>query len=201
MPRAEKVYRRLPGRTSGFLSYSRLWLGPDHLLFARTAFFSEEYKRFYFRDIQAIVVRKTKRHIYWNWMIGVLFGLCCVVLAVGFFEMSSRSIQSSDIFGLIVWGAPAVACLAFLYLNYVFGPGCICHVRTAVQNEELSPLKRFRAARKVIERLRPNIEKAQGPLAPELLQPKPPVVVGPAPSETAAQPARPASEASPTTSP
>jgi len=58
-----------------------------------------------------------------------------------------------------------------------------------VQTEELSPLKRFRATRKVIERLKPNIEKAQGPLAPELLRPKPPIVFGPAPSETAAQPA------------
>src|SRR5436190_16139234 len=187
MTRAEEAYRRWPGRTSVFLCYSRLWLWPDHLLFARSAFYSEEYKRFYFRDIQAIVVRKTKRHIYWNWMIGVLFGLCCVVLAVGFFEMSSRSIQSSDIFGLIVWGAPAVACLAFLYLNFVLGPGCICHVRTAVQIEELSPLKRFRTARKVIERLKPNIEKAQGPLAQELLQPKPPVAFA-APSESAPQP-------------
>ena len=176
MPRCEKAYRRLPGRTSGFLSYSRLWLGPDHVLLARTAFFSEEYKRFYFHDIQAVVVRKTKRHIFWSWVFGILFGLCSVVLGVGFFDLSGRSIQSSDIFGLIVWGAPAVTCLVFLYLNYVFGPGCICHVRTAVQTEELSPLKRFRATRKFLERLKPNIKKAQGLLAPELLRPKPPIV-------------------------
>jgi hypothetical protein len=189
MARSQKAYRRLPGRKAGFLSYCRLWLGADHLLLVRTTGFSEEYKRFYFRDIQAVVIRKTKRHKIWGWMFGILFGLCAVVLIVGFFDMSGRSIQSSDIFGLIVWGAPAVACLAFLYLNFVFGPGCICHIRTAVQTEELSPLKRFRTARKVLESLKPSIEKAQGPLAPELLRPKPPVVLVAAPSETAAPPA------------
>jgi len=165
-------------------------LGPDHLLLARTTFFSEEYKRFYFRDIQAFVIRKTNRHRIWGWILGVLFALCAVVLIVGFFDISGRSIQSSDIFGLIVWGAPALICLAFLYLNFVFGPGCICHLRTAVQTEELSPLKRFRATRKVIERLKPKIQAAQGALAPELLRPRPPVVYAAAPSETAAQPAR-----------
>src|SRR5436309_8442556 len=189
MPRGEKVYRRLPGRESGLLNSSRLWLRPDHLLLARTTFFSEEYKRCSFRDIQAIVIRKTRRHKIGGWMFGILFGLCAAVLSVGFFDMSGRPIQSSDIFGFIVWGVSAISCLAFLYLNFAFGPGCICHVRTAVQTEELSPLKRFRAARKVIERLKPNIEKAQGPLAPELLRPKPPVAFGPAPSEPAPQPA------------
>jgi hypothetical protein len=187
MPRGAKVYRRLPGRESGLLSYSRLWLGPDHLLLARTTFFSEEYKRFYFRDIQAIVMRKTRRHLFWGWMCAALFGLCIVVLFIGFFDMSGRSIQSSDIVGIIVTGGSALVCLFFLYLNFVLGPGCICYVRTAVQIEELSPLKRFRTARKVIERLKPNIEKEQGPLAPELLRPKPPAVFA-APSESAPQP-------------
>jgi hypothetical protein len=184
MLRAETVYRRLPGRTSGFLSYSRLWLGPDHLLFARTAFFSEEYKRFYFRDIQAIVTRRTElREI-----LSAFFACIAIVFGV----MSIFTDAGWQAFLLVITGAFFFA----LLVNWLRGPTCVCHVRTAVQNEELSPLKRFRAARKVIERLRPNIEKAQGALAPELLQAKPPVVVEPAPSETATQPAsQPASAA------
>src|SRR6059036_2592658 len=78
MPRGEKVYRRLPGRESGLLSYSRLWLGPDHLLLARTTFLSEEYKRFYFRDIQAIVTRRTERREISN----VIFAFTALVLGV-----------------------------------------------------------------------------------------------------------------------
>src|SRR5438876_9263378 len=177
MSRAEKAYRRLPGRQAGLLSYSRLWLGPDHLLLARTAFFSEEYKRFYFRDIQAVVTRRTERREILN----VILGLTAIVFGV----LSVFSDAAWKVFLLVMTGS-----LFFvLVVNWLRGPTCVCHVRTAVQTEELSPLKRFRATRKIIERLKPNIEKAQGPLAPELLRPKPPIVFGPAPSETAAQPA------------
>src|SRR5205809_7300860 len=86
MPRCEKAYRRLPGRTSGFLSYSRLWLGPDHLLLARTAFFSEEYKRFYFRDIQAVVPRRTTLREILHAILavtGIVFGVMCVFTTSG----------------------------------------------------------------------------------------------------------------------
>jgi len=47
------MYRRLPGNAAALASYHRLWLGPDHLLAVRSVGFSEEYKRFYFSDIQA----------------------------------------------------------------------------------------------------------------------------------------------------
>src|SRR5438552_4520512 len=184
MPRGEKAYQRLPGREAGFLSYSRLWLGPDHLLLARTAFFSEEYKRFYFRDIQAVVTRRTERREILNVIFAftmIVFGVLALVTGSGW-----------QAFFLVMAGTFVLA----LLVNWLRGPTCVCHVRTAVQTEELSPLKRFRAARKVIERLKPNIEKAQGLLAPELLRPKPSVMVDPAPSETAAQPA---SQARPST--
>src|SRR6266699_79289 len=184
MPRGEKAYQRLPGREAGFLSYCRLWLGADHLLLARTAFFSEEYKRFYFRDIQAVVTRRTERREILN----VIFAFTMIVLGVLAFVTGS----GWQAFFLVMTGTFVLA----LLVNWLRGPTCVCHVRTAVQTEELSPLKRFRGARKVIERLKSNIEKDQGLLAPELLRPKPPAGVGPAPSETAAQPA---SQATPST--
>src|SRR6266550_3445601 len=86
MPRGERVYRRLPGREAGLLSYSRLWLGPDHLLLARTAFFSEEYKRFYFRDIQAVVTRRTERREILNVILAltaIVFGLLSIASGSG----------------------------------------------------------------------------------------------------------------------
>jgi hypothetical protein len=172
MSRGEKIYRRLPGRGGGFLSYSQLWLGPDHLLLARTAFFSEEYKRFYFRDIQAVVTRRTERREILN----VIFAFTTIVFGV----LAVFTDSGWRAFSLVMTGTFVFA----LLVNWLRGPMCVCHVRTAVQTEELSPLKRFRATRKVIEKLKPNIEKAQGPLAPELLRPKPPVVFGPAPSAT-----------------
>src|SRR5437667_3494177 len=184
MPRGEKAYQRLPGREAGFLSYSRLWLGPDHLLLARTAFFSEEYKRLYFRDIQAIVTRRTEHREILN----LIFAFITIVFRV----LPVFTASGSRAFLLVITGIFVFA----LIVNWLRGPTCVCHVRTAVQTEELSPLKRFRATHKLIERLKPNIEKAQGPLAPELLRPKPAVVVAAALSEPAAQPASHASQPS-----
>src|SRR6058998_2759471 len=119
MARGEKAYRRLPGREAGFLSYSRLWLGPDHLLVARTAFFSEEYKRFYFRDIQAVVTRRTEFREILN-VIFVITGVIFGVLA-GFTGSGWQAF-------LVVM---TVTFFFALIVNWLRGPTCVCHVRTA----------------------------------------------------------------------
>jgi hypothetical protein len=54
--------------------------------------------------------------------------------------------------------------LAFLVANLLLGPTCVCHLKTAVQTEELPSLRRLRRARKVLARLRPLIVAAQGEL-------------------------------------
>ena len=54
-------YRKLPGRRRGFIFGSSVWMGSDHLLLVKSARFREEYKRFYFRDIQAIVTANAPR--------------------------------------------------------------------------------------------------------------------------------------------
>jgi len=67
MARTEKEYRKLPGRgfrKRSLLEVSRmlctLWLGKDHLLLVDSlGGYSEDYKRFYYRDIQALIIRKT----------------------------------------------------------------------------------------------------------------------------------------------
>ena len=54
-------YRKLPGHRRGFLRGASLWLGSDHLLSVKSLRFREEYKRFYLRDVQAIVVAQCPR--------------------------------------------------------------------------------------------------------------------------------------------
>ena len=48
-------YARLPGRSGFFVSHS-VWLSADHVLSVRRNPFSESYRRYYFADIQAIVL-------------------------------------------------------------------------------------------------------------------------------------------------
>src|ERR1700739_1251482 len=64
MAPAEEKYRRLPGRRRGVINGASLWMGSDHILLVKTAWFREEYKRFYLRDIQAIVVAPGPRFYF-----------------------------------------------------------------------------------------------------------------------------------------
>src|SRR5258706_16109827 len=98
---AEKEYRRLT-RTrarsaAGIVTISRssLWLGKDHLLVIETNGYTESYKRFYFRDLQAIILWKTNR-----WLIGALvFGLLAALC--GLIAILSDDTIASWIFGSV----------------------------------------------------------------------------------------------------
>ena len=79
-------YRKLPGRGNrrdgGFIGgtfrQSRLWLGQDHLLSVDSTLSSQDLKRFYFRDIQAITVRRTHTGRTWNIVNAVLTAIFCL---------------------------------------------------------------------------------------------------------------------------
>ena len=170
---AEMIYQRLTrvrNRTMfAFAATARtsLWLGPDHLLCVDTTNYTESYKRFYFRDIQAITVQATKRRAVWNWILGILTALC---LALGIFNSLSAGVPLfTGLFepgtivsfvGFLIFGIP-------LLVNNLFGRTCICQLRTAVQTEELASLARVRKARQVLEKIRPLIAAAQGELTAE----------------------------------
>src|SRR4029078_13353826 len=78
----EKEYKRLtralPRAKFAVVSSgnSSLWLGKDHLLCIDTNGYTENYKRFYFRDIQAFVIRKTDRYKWWGIVTGVMAAGC-----------------------------------------------------------------------------------------------------------------------------
>jgi hypothetical protein len=159
MAATEREYRRLPGAVhTGIAIRSRLWAGRDHLLAVYSSGYSENYKRFYFRDIQAVILRKTRTARTIN---EILTPLACIILALAL----SLSIAGGfdDGFAIFWWILGAVL-LAFLVPNILMGPTCVCHLKTAVQTEELTSLRRLRRARKVLARVQPLIVAAQGEL-------------------------------------
>ncbi len=174
--RGETRYKRLPGRGprrtgpfSGLFSRCNLYLGQDHILSIDNHGFSEDYKRFYFSDIQAIITRKTRRWPAWN------IGLTCVIVLAGLLLPHTRS---AGIFFWVLCGA----CLLFLLINILRGPTCMCHIMTAVQEDQLPSLNRLRVAGKVIGTLKAAIEKFQGTLSPEeLRRSQSEIVAGPVP--------------------
>jgi hypothetical protein len=153
----EKEYRRLPGagiRRHALVSAtrSRLWLGRDHLLSTDTQWYTEDYKRFYFRDIQAIIIHKTES----GKIINIVFS---ALTALPLFAALATGGGAS-----LFWGIVAGCFGLILFINALFGPTCFTHIRTAVQTEELPSLRRLRRANKVLARVRPLIVAAQGDL-------------------------------------
>jgi len=157
-------YVRLPGRgghgtviTSGRCT---LWMGADHLLLVESNGFTEDYKRFYFRDIKAILIRP--RMALWrgvNWVLAASLAVFAV-----FFAVMTHRVGPLDRTAWIVAGVIVTAVfLVILLLSLFFGPTCACHLRTGVQQQAIPSLKRLKVARKALKKIRPAIEAVQGP--------------------------------------
>ncbi|RPI73263.1 MAG: hypothetical protein EHM45_21000 [Desulfobacteraceae bacterium] len=148
-------YKRLPGRYWTLFTSHSLWLGPDHILAVYSNLFSQTYKRFYYQDIQRITVRKTKTHLIRN---GIWAGLAFISAQFLWGGWTPIPIVFSGFF------------LLGLLLDGLRGPNCWCHIQTAVQTEKLPALHRWRTALKTINRIRPEIERVQGPMPVDVLE-------------------------------
>jgi len=164
---ADKEYTRLTWSHARSLfsvavtSRSSLWLGKNHVLSIDTNGYTENYKRFYFRDIQAIVIRKTE-----NWKF-IALALGAVTFFLGLVAALVSEPGVRYVFGGLggLFGIGLIAGLAQ-------GPSSTCHLSTAVQTEQLPSLNRLRRARRVLGQLQPLIAQAQGQLASEAAPPK-----------------------------
>lgn len=160
-------YIKLPGRglRRAIAAISaprcRLWLGPDHLLAVDSTMASESYRRFYFRDIEGFVIRRTAGRQIWNWALvaGVL------ITAGPLFAFWYATAGSGT--SLVSVSIIAAFWLVFILINTFRGPTCQTHVRTAVQLEQLPSLSRLPIATKVLGIVRPIIEAAQGRVTEE----------------------------------
>jgi hypothetical protein len=142
-------YRRVRGlRSTLTLSHSALFTAPDHLLLCDyRSGFTERYKRFYFRDIEAVIIRKTQ-----NWMASMAgwgfagFGFLLIATATHW----SRFLQVME-----------AICALFFLRNLIRGPSCRTHIQTAVQTDALPMLKRVRKTQRVLRSLFPLVAQAQ----------------------------------------
>jgi hypothetical protein len=161
-----------------------LWLGPDHLLSVESTGYWEEYKRFYFRDIQAIIVQETNRRMVWNAVLTAPL-VCC---AVGF--MITVISQNPHFEMIITWAALSLLFLVPFVLNNILGPTCATQLQTAVQTESLPSLCRLRHTRRILGRIQPLITMAQAGEIPPQNTTAPPIAATVAPaSPTTPEPA------------
>ena len=154
MDRKARIYKKMPGRWRAAFTRRTLWQGPDHLLWVEKTMMQEHYRRFYFKDIQAVIVRRNQRQHLWTLFWGLL------VLVTG--SLALPSVETPELPEFFV---PAFFTLLWsigLLINFFMGPCCEFYLQTAVQLERLSNMVRARAALKVADRIKGLAEKAQG---------------------------------------
>lgn len=131
---------------------SRLYLGDDHLLHVESSGYTERYHRFYYRDVYAVSLQRTRAYA----LAGVLLATLGALVAVGIITAVGPSGTARlAIFCLAV-------CLAPLAYHLALGPTCICVLHTAAHHTRIRSLGRIRRARRALDLIRPRIEAAQG---------------------------------------
>lgn len=153
---------RLPGRSVKYFGWAvqrhQLWLTESYLLSREITLFQEEVRRYYYRDIQALVLGPTSNWKSCNWLAGsllVFLSGCALFAAV---------LGSTPAYVLAVFCAALP--FGILLGNLVLGPTCRVTVYTAAAEAPLYSLGRRRSAEKALARLAPFIEAAQRDLAP-----------------------------------
>ena len=152
--------------------FTQLFVAADHLLLVRSNRFEERYQRFYFKDIQALVVTGLPGRAWLQASMGALAaGIFLVALTVVPNPAWRAVLGMLGVF-------PAVAGL----VDFFRGERCRMILKTAVSNEPLPPVSRMPVARSVIARLKPLVEQQQqGEWTLEMLPASGPPVMAPAP--------------------
>src|SRR3954471_18895761 len=110
-----ETYRRLPGKSFGLFGNSTLWAGSDHLLAVESTRFVQNYRRYYYTDIQAFQISERQGI---GLPLEILLGLVLVLLI-------GATVQR---YWLAIFSAPALV----LYIwDRLRGPRSYCAIRTA----------------------------------------------------------------------
>jgi hypothetical protein len=125
----------------------------------RSTRFHEEYKRFYLRDVQAIVIANAPRfHVSTHAIALALVWL----IAYGFLQRRFSWAET------VFWTGAALMAGLWVYLSAA--ASCRCRIHTAVSREELPSIYRRRTARKFLDKVEPLIGKTQGILEGDWVQ-------------------------------
>ncbi len=167
-------YRRLPGRTPWFrfggvsAPSTSLWLGPDHLLKVERSASRESYKRFYYRDIQAVVVETSSRRSTVN-----LFNAAVLVVIL----LITGAASSFSAAGMLTALPFALPFIAGLIINSALGPSVQAVLVTAVGTEPFSCFSRLDRSTQALGWLTTEVTKVQGEISSAQLALKWPAVL------------------------
>jgi hypothetical protein len=147
-------YRKLPGRRRGLIFSASLWTGPDCLLSVRSERLHDHYKRYYFRDIQAIVITKVPRFLISTRALALAVLVLIAILIV--------RVRAPGLTVWLVWLWLLLAAFAACWLYLSVAHSCTCRLYTAVSRDNLPSLYRTWTVRKVLAELEQRIAQVQG---------------------------------------
>lgn len=135
-----------------------LWLGPDHLLHSASVLAVERYQRWYFREVQALVARRTAVRTVLNLIAGgfallLTFG-ASTALVVGF-EANAADARVGLFILAGILGVVALAGFALVAWNTLLGPTCTVRIVTPRGTERLPGLMRLPVFERLVARLGP----------------------------------------------
>jgi hypothetical protein len=133
----------------------RLWLGPDHILMVSSKVLSQEYRRFYFADVEALIVAEVESAARFY---GAVLSVIAVVLTLGL-AIAGNTITA------VFCGLIAIGLGIFTFTR----PAVRCSIKTRVSREFLPSFRRLETARRVMDMLQTEIEKVQGAIPAESL--------------------------------
>lgn len=143
-------------RGSSVFQRSALYDVEDHLLMVRGTYL-EEYRRFYFRDIKAALVRERRSKTVLSVILLVCLIFFCAVL---FLSGSAVALSFGVVFGIIT--LLLIAQLA----PGIFGGGfCRLYIVTNVQNEPIDAVSSWLQAERVVALIRAKSEIKAEPSA------------------------------------
>ena len=154
-------YTRILGKRIGLYRRSTLWMGGDHLLAVESSGYTEQYRRLYFKDIQAVIIRETSR----KRDLGILFASLAFLSALPALIQLDALASPLSFMGVLA----STGFLVMLLLNLYRGPTCTCCVQMPLAAHELPTLKRRRNVEAFLTLLKAQVEKLQGRLSREEL--------------------------------
>ncbi|SJZ38041.1 hypothetical protein SAMN02745119_00349 [Trichlorobacter thiogenes] len=146
-------YRRIARGSIAMIMRCSLWLGDDHLLSVKSTGYTEDYVRIYLKDLKGIVSQRTKTWMLLNILLGIVVGLCGIVI------LNTNDIFSGGTIALFIVGTPFL--IVFL-VNLLKGPTCKTNLLTPLGLVDIPALQRTRKVTRLIQELRPLVAAQQG---------------------------------------
>jgi hypothetical protein len=134
----------------------RVLINDDHILLVlKRGGMIEEYRRFFLKDICRITVYKT-----WGRTLSIMIN--SIVLALFLLPTFVLGLSNETVAVAYVFGFLAIVALTLLLVDIIRGPTSKTLITTLNSEDSIIITKRFNKTLKVLRKIRPMIEAAQG---------------------------------------